>query len=251
MTDKPAFGQEFSELLISRVLTAVSMREHTSADGGALLSLYNVADGSNCGALRLWAPSTESRIDRLIHCRIESPPIDTQLFFLFARPDTAVPHFHCQVVQFSEDVCVYNADIIPRLDPVDHPEYFRLVYGPVTRAYWKATGDRQNVCAMAPANPAIAALLSPWSIAAGRPTARAELERVTPSIMVYLDHCLRLVRDGIPTKVDPAVMRARDQRHLELLHSDQLDPRAWKGVYRVVGEQIGQQLKSIFGTPLQ
>lgn len=251
MTARPAFGLELTELLISRVLAAVPMRERTSADGSALLPLHNVADGSNCGALRLWAPSDQSLADRLIHCRIESPPVDTQLFFLFASPETAVPHFHAQVVQFSEDACVYNADIIPRLDPVDHPEYFRRVYGPVTKAYWKATGERQNVCSLAPANPAIATLLSPWSIAANRPTSRTELERVTPSIIEYLDHCLRLVSDGVSTSVSPAELRARDQRHLRLLHSDELDPRAWRGVYRLVGEKTGHRLKSIFSTPLQ
>jgi hypothetical protein len=140
---------------------------------------------------------------------------------------------------------------MPRLDPVDHPAYFTEVFGPVTKAYWKAINDRNNICALAPANPAIAVYLSPWSIATGRPTKFAELERVKPSLLAYLDQCLALAR-GLKYRGPGAEeLRARDQRHMACFQSDELDPRAWNGVYRMIGEDAGHRIKDVFRTPLR
>jgi hypothetical protein len=215
------------------------------------MPLVNVEGGASAGYLRLWAAADDNLLDRLIHCRLQAGPVDTHLLFLMGRADTAMPHFHGQVVQFGPDACVYNADIMPRLDPVDHPEYFTEVFGPVTRAYWKAINDRNNICALAPANPAIAVYLSPWSIATGRPTNVAELDRVRPSLFAYLDHCLALARGLNYRGPSPAELRARDQRHMACFQSDALDPRAWKGVYRIIGEEAGRRIKDIFRTPLR
>ncbi len=246
-----AFGLELMQTLIGRVHDGCRLREHQPSPGEPLLRLVNVTGGGQAGFLRLWEAEEDTHVDRLIHLRLQSPPVDTHLLFLFARPDSAMPHFHAQVVQFAADSCVYNADIIPRLDAVDHPAYYREVYGPVTKAYWKATTDRQNVCSMAPANPAIALYLSPWSIAAARPTNRAELERVEPSILEYLDHCLTLSRALTYTGATSFDLADRDRRHMELLHADELDPRAWKGVYRLVGEQVGRKIKETLRTSVR
>ncbi len=244
-----AFGLAFSTLLVERVLAASPFRERQSQAGEPLMRLTNVASGAPAGAFRLWVAEGDGRLDRLIHFRLHSDPVDTNLVFLFARPASAVPHFHAQVVQFAPDACVYNADIIPRLDPVDHPDWYRTVYGPVTKAYWKATTDRQNVCAMAPANPAIAVYLSPWGIAAGRPTDKAEFDRVSPALIEYLDQCLTLSRTLDYPAATAAALAGRDPRHMALLHSDALDPRAWKGVYRVVGDDVGQRIREAIVTP--
>lgn len=244
------FGLEFTEALIGRIRTAIRTEERLAAGGGPYMSLTNASDGSDAGFVRLWAISGQSRIDRLIHVRLSSPPVDTHLLFMFGRADTVMPHFHGQVVQFGPDACVYNADIIPRLDPVDHPGYFRQVYEPVTRDYWKAATNPKNVCSLAPANPAIAVYLSPWSIAAGRPTTREELDRVTPNIFAYLDHCLRLAGELTYEGPPASELRVRDGRHMELLQSDELDPRAWKGVYRILGENTGRKLKDVLKTPI-
>lgn len=248
---EPSFGLDFSNQLIARVQAGSRLHERQPRAGEPMLSLTNATNGSAAGALRLWAAEDDSQIDRLIHFRLQSPPVDTHLLFLFARPRSPMPHFHAQVVQFASDSCVYNADVIPRLDPVEHPAYFREVYGPITKAYWKATTDRQNVCSMAPANPAIAIYLSPWSIAASRPTGLQELQRVMPSIFEYLDHCLSLSRQLTYAAATPEELAARDQQHMRLLHSDELDPRAWKGVYRVIGQEVGRQVREILQTPIR
>jgi len=236
---------------VNKIQSAIRLEELHDPDGGPFISLRNVLDNLPAGYLRLWAATDDSLIDRLVHFRLQSPPVDTHLLFLFGRSETAMPHFHGQVVQFAVDACVYNADIMPRLDPVDHPNYFRQVFGPVTKAYWKAATDRNNVCSMAPANPAISVYLSPWSIQAGRPTTCAELERVAPSIDTYIDQCLTLAYNLDYDAPDAAYMRDRDARHLALFHSEELDPRAWNGVYRVIGKEAGQRIKQVFSEPLR
>ncbi len=248
---EPQFGLEFTERLIRRVQDSVRLDERFGADAGPYLSLQGIADGSPAGQLRLWVAPATSRLDRLIHCRLLSPPVDTHLLFVFGRADTAMPHFHAQVVQFAADACVYNADIIPRLDPVEHPEYFREVYGPITRAYWTAATNQKNVCSLASANPGISVYMSPWGIAAGRPTTKAELDRVSPSIDAYMDQILALTAN-LAYQAPPAQqMRDRDRRHMAILHSDDLDPRAWKGVYRILGEDAGRRVKHILTQPIR
>jgi hypothetical protein len=247
---EPHFGQQFADALVTRVHAAIPMQEQHGPGGGHYMALRNAADGTDAGFVRLWSAAEQRYLDRLLHVRLQSPPVDTHLLFLFGRADTVMPHFHGQVVQFAPDACVYNADIIPRLDPVYHPGYFREVFDPVTRDYWKAASNPKNVCALAPANPAIAVYLSPWSIAAGRPTNREELERVTPGIFAYVDHCLRLSREISYQGPSAAELRDRDRRHMELFQSDELDPRAWKGVYRILGETVGRRLKEVLRTPL-
>ena len=240
----PDFGFAFIQDLASRCEAELDLEERNGADGGPLLSFRGVEDPDwDAGFVRLWAGS--GNVDRMIHARLRGDPADTQLFFLFARPETVVPHFHGQTVQFAPDACIYNADLIPRLDPVDHPDYFQQVFGPITMDYWKATQSKENACASAPGNPAISAYLSPWSIGAGRPTNRAELERVGPQIEAYLDHWISLSRSLDYPSPDPEALVARDRRHLACFFDEELDRRAWKGVYSLLGQPQGQALRSV------
>jgi len=246
------FGLTFVSELVERSLTQIEFVEQTGTDGKPLMSLVRADDAAvEAGYLRLWAANDDSLADRMIHFRLQSEPVDTQLFFLFGRTKTTMPHFHAQVVQFSPDACVFNADWLPRLDPVEHPGYYSEVFAPLNKPYWQAINDRQNLCALAPATPAIAAYLSPWSIGVGRPTTRDELERVSPNILAFHAHWLALAQKLDFQGPDPDALQARDQKHLDLFFADELDPRAWKGVYGVIGEEIGQQVKRIFKTSLR
>jgi len=246
------FGLSFIETLIERTLASFAFTEVTDEAGDARMTLSNVNDTDTpAGFLRLWAAEDDSLFDRMIHFRLQSDPVDTQLFFLFGRPDSVMPHFHAQVVQFSPDACVFNAEWLPRLDPVDYPDYYTQVFNPLNKPYWKAVNDRNNVCSLAPANPAIAVFLSPWSIGVGRPTDKAELERVGPGILEFHDHCLSLSQNLAYPAPEKEYLRQRDQKHLNRFFDDELDPRAWKGVYNVIGEETGRQAKQIFKTSLR
>ena len=238
------FGFDFIEDLGARVRADIDCAEQTGAAGGAYLEVVRADDpNTSAGFARVW--TVAAPLERMIHVRLRAEPVDTQLFFLFGDPATAMPHFHAQVVQFAPDACVFNADFLPRLDPVDHPEYFQQAFRPLSKPYWRAINDTSNVCALAPANPSIAAYLSPWSIGCGKPTDRAELDRVAPQIHAFLEHALKLARElGYPIE-DPASLRARNERHLDQFFSDRLDPRAWNGVYGLIGEQAGKELKQL------
>lgn len=205
---------------------------------------------ADAGFVRLWSAGPDSLADRMLHFRLCAGPVDTQLFFLFGRAHSVMPHFHAQVVQFSAEACVFNADFLPRLDPVDYPDYFRQVFTPLNMPYWKAINDYRNVCSHAPGNPAIATYLSHWSIGTSRPATASELTKVTPSIHDYLAHWLDLAKTLHFDAPDAEVLRRRDAKHLDCFLDESLDPRAWKGVYTVVGKEIGQQIRKAISEPL-
>jgi len=246
------FGLEYINSLIEQTLMSQAPEELHGETGGPFLALSCADDpATNAGTLRLWRGTGSSLIDRMIHFRLIREPVDTQLFFLFGRAATPMPHFHAQVVQFGPDACIFNADYLPRLDPVDHPDYFTEVFAPITKAYGKAIRSKDSPCALAPANPAIAAYLSPWSIVCGRPANQMDLNRVAPFIDQYLAHYLGLSKRLAYTGPEADQLRNRDRRHLDLFFDDELDPRAWKGVYRVIGEKPGRRVKEIFKTELR
>jgi hypothetical protein len=246
-----SFSLPFVEDLVARSLAGLKFSERTGGVGKPFMQLRAIAaPHADAGFVRLWIAEPGSLADRMLHFRLRAGPVDTQLFFLFGRTDSVMPHFHAQVVQFSPEACVFNADFLPRLDPVDYPDYFRRVFTPLNMPYWKAINDYRNVCSHAPGNPAIATYLSHWSIGTSRPATASELAKVTPSIHGYLAHWLELAKTLRFDGPDPEVLRRRDAKHLDCFLDEELDPRAWKGVYSVVGEEVGQQIRQALAQPL-
>ena len=237
--------------VINDIVSRTSLTELEGPNGGPYLPLtFSESPEQSAGAVRLWRAADDSPLDRMLHMRLLAGPVDTQLLFLFGRADSSMPHFHLQTVQFPPDGCVYNADILPRLDPVTHPNWFTRVFSGLRRPYKAATTDRENSCAQAPANPALAFYMSPYGIASAR-TDTAELAKVAPQLQAYVDHYLALAGEGtwpVPEGVDTI---ARDKHYLQLFFADELDPRAWHGVYKVIGEARGKVVKQLLRTPLK
>ncbi len=245
------FSLAYIDGVIARILAAQAFTEQHGPDAGPWLPL-TLSDESqqSAGYVRLWRAADASVLDRMVHMRLVAGPVETQLLFVFGTADSCFPHLHVQVVQFPPDGCVYNADVMPRLDAVDHPDWFTRVYTGLRRPYRQATADRANSCAQAPANPALAVYMSPWGIASAR-TDAAEFERVQPMLTAYVEHYLELAATPgweAPAGVDT---RDRDARYLDLFFADELDPRAWHGVYKVVGEARGKVIKGVLRTPLK
>jgi hypothetical protein len=246
-----SFSSEFIGDLVERSVAAAGFEERLGTDGGPQQTLVRADDGvTGAGFVRVWGAPGSAHLDRMLHVRLLADPVDTHLFFLFGRSHTTMPHFHAQVVQFAPDACVFNADFLPRLDPVDHPDYYQQAFGALSKPYWRAVNDRNNVCSLAPANPAIAAFLTPWSIGCGAPTDRAELDRVAPQIHAFHEHYLELADALDYPAADPDALRDRDRRHLDAFFSDKLDPRAWRGVYGLIGDAAGKSLKQLMKTGL-
>ncbi len=245
------FSLTFIDSVIGRIEGGISFEEQHSPDGGPYLPLtHSDQPEQSAGYVRLWRGGDGTVLDRMVHMRLVAGPVETQLLFAFGLADSCFPHLHVQVVQFPPDGCVYNADFMPRLDAVDHPDWFTRVYTGLRRPYRQATSDRDNSCAQAPANPALAVYMSPWGIASSR-TDVAEFGRVEASLRAYVEHYLELAAQ--PDWESPAGVdtRDRDARYLKLFFADELDPRAWHGVYKVVGEARGRVIKSLLRTPLR
>lgn len=247
MTPSP-FSLVHTEAYIARILAAGEWTELTSADGSPHMSLVMAdAPDMSAGYVRLWRAADSLPVDRMIHMRLIAGPVETQLLFVFGVATTTMPHLHAQFVQFPPAGCVYNIDLLPRVDPVDDPDWFTRVFGPLRRPYRKATSDKANSCAQAPANPALAIYMSPWGIASARAD-EEELNRVKPCMDDYLAHYISLIRESDWDSAAPDQLAARDRAHLDIFFGDELDPRAWNGVYKVVGEERGKEIKSLFKT---
>ncbi|MGI9290718.1 MAG: hypothetical protein ACR2QG_05520 [Gammaproteobacteria bacterium] len=244
MTDKP-FSLVFIEDLLERCLQTGIWEEQ----GDPCMALTSAEDEAvSAGYLRYWKADQASPLDRMLHMRLIAGPVETQLMFLFGKPGTSMPHFHAQAVQFPPEGCVYNVDFLPRVDPIDHPEWFEDVFGSLRRPYRKATADKDNSCNQAPANPALALYMSPYGIASAQ-TTREELEKVSPCIDAYLDHYLELATRNDWDKLDTEMLKKRDSLHLAKFFADEMDPRAWNGVYRIIGEDAGHKLKALIQNP--
>jgi hypothetical protein len=240
-------GAAFISALIAQVLAHTAMTE-LGTSGAPQMSLSNT-EGADAGYVRLWKAPAASPIDRMAHVRLSAGPVQTQLLFIFSRSDSAQPHFHAQSVEFPPDGCVYNIDFMPRLDAIEHPEYFTEVFSALTKPYLKATTKAENSCSKALMNPTIAPYLSPWGIVSHR-TDAAELLRVQPMLECYLTHYLYLIDTLTYAKADSSELKRRNKKHLERFFDDDLDPRAWRGVYGLVGESTGKAIKDLLQTSL-
>ena len=249
MTEQP-YSLVYISGMIDVILSSAAWDELRGSAGGPHIPLQMLDDDQqSAGYVRLWRAPKQSSLDRMVHMRLIAGPVETQLLFVFGRSGTSMPHLHAQVVQFPPDGFVYNMDYLPRLDPVDRPDWFERVFGPLRRPYKKATSDRSNSCAQAPANPALAVFMSPWGIASGRAD-KDELLKVSSCLDEYLEHYLQLASENGWDESDAAAVADRDRRHLELFFDDDMDPRAWNGVYRIIGEDQGRAIKALFVTPL-
>lgn len=235
--------------VIAELVAATDLREiHSSGAEPYLPLTFAEAPEQSAGSVRLWQAADDSPLDRMVHMRLAAGPVLTQLLFVFGRADNCMPHIHLQTVEFPPDGCVYNVDILPRLDPVTHPSWFKKIYNGLRRPYRAAVSDAANSCAQAPANPALAFYMSPYGIASGR-TDHAELERVEPQIRAYVAHYLKLAATHWPAPEGVDTV-GRDKQYLQLFFGDSLDPRAWHGVYKVIGEARGKVIKQVLRNPL-
>ena len=251
MNPAQPYSLAFVESEIDKLLDRTGLIEEPGPDGGPYLPLtMSEQPEVSAGYVRLWRGADGSPLDRMVHMRLIAGPVETQLLFVFGRAATSMPHLHLQVVQFPPDGCVYNVDIMPRVDAVAHPDWFTRVYGGLRRAFRQATADIENTCARAHANPALAVYMSPWGIASAR-TDRAELERLAPQLQAYVDHYIELAGSGGWDAAEGEDLAARDDRYLKLFFADELDPRAWHGVYKIVGEARGGVIKGLLKNPLR
>mgnify|MGYP003688246995 CR=1 FL=1 len=136
------------------------------------------------------------------------------------------------------------------MNEIVNTEYITKDFEDLTKPYLKATSKPENSCSKALMNPAIAAYLSPWGIVSHR-TDTAELTRLQPLLESYLTHYLYLSDSLSYSHASAEELQMRSRKHLERFFDDDLDPRAWRGVYNVIGEDAGVKIKTILKLSLQ
>lgn len=243
---------EVTRALTARAQEKLGLRRIESADGKPYLTLYSPDDPSQqAGFVEVLAGDDSHAVDRVLHIWLGGPGarVDTNLFWLFAKSDSALPHYHAQAVHMPGDLFVYNFDLMPRVDLAVNEPYWKQVFSPLDEAHSKFVRDPAKVATRLPMPPGTGIYMSPWGIAAMR-APQSELEAATVLWTQYLDRCLDLAHAKLDTDADAASLLKRDRALVAAHTSDEIDPRGWAGVARAAGTAATQRIKELMRGPL-
>lgn len=247
-----SFALDSIRALTARAESKVALRRLHGPDGGPYLTLHSPQDPTQkAGWVDVLAGDDSHAVDRVIHIWLGGPGsrVDTNLFWLFGKSDSALPHYHAQAVHMPGDLFVYNFDLMPRVDLAVNERYWKQVFGPLEETHSKLMRDPTRAATRLPIPPTTAIHMSPWGIAAMRAPA-SELEAILPVWTMYLDRCLDLAQQTLDTDADAATLLRRDRALVAAHTSDEIDPRGWAGVTRAVGPEATERIKTLMRGPL-
>ncbi len=247
-----SFALEATRALTARAQTKVTLRRVTASDDGPYLTLYSPNDPAlEAGFVEVFVGDGSHAVDRVLHIWLggKGARVDTNLFWLFAKSDSALPHYHAQAVQMPGDLFVYNFDLMPRVDLAVNEPYWKQVFAPLDEAHSKFVRDPAKAATRLPMPPSTGIYMSPWGIAAMR-APQSELEAAIPLWTQYLDRCLDLAHVKLDTDADAASLVRRDRALVAAHTNEDIDPRGWAGVTRAVGAAATQRIKELMRGPL-
>lgn len=247
-----SFAYETIRALFDRAQRKLNLKRVTGANGGPYLSLTSPNDPTQTsGFVEVLAGDSSHAVDRVLHIWLGGPGarVDTNLFWLFGKTDSALPHYHAQAVHMPGDMFVYNFDLMPRVDLAVNEAYWKQVFGPIDALHTKLTRDPARAQTRLPMPPTTGVYMSPWSVVAMR-APQTELEGVAPVMTAYLDRCLDLATTMLETDADAATLRRRDRALVAAHTSEEIDPRGWGGVERAAGKDAAERIKQLMRGPL-
>jgi hypothetical protein len=150
---------------------------------------------------------------------IDSPVLRIWQLVVFTPPTSAVPHLSFES-SGSERGTWISLDLVPRAGCLEEPAYTRHVYEPLSEPLWDLHAREDTRQALIRARHRMR--LSPW-LATMRLDAESAVEPARDLCLLYTEHFLGLVRDGIPAEaapsLDAAALAARDVEQREQLYS--------------------------------
>jgi hypothetical protein len=230
---------------LDRIVSSLGLVEVTGDTGGPLLPMVGVAGpiaGRSVGALRVF---TGAPVLQVVTIDLVVPAfgLDSHMLFAFGRPDDVLPHFTVDAV-FAGGSFAFHLDLVPRVDPGAHLAYLDGVFAPLTETF--ATASATPDWRPADIGPRQRAFMSPWMLV-GR-TEEEGFLRLPPVVAAYLEHWLRLARDGVPAAawvdLERTALAARDQRNKDAIFDPAVDP-VWTQVARLVGEPAAAHARSL------
>ena len=199
------------------------------------------APDQQAGEIALWAGSCGASLDRLVRIRLSAGPVETQMLWLFGVEDSAVPHYHAQLVSMPGGRFVHNVDLLPRVDLALHPDYTAEVFAPLTQPRAELVGNAEFACSRGGVPPSMAVFLSPWGVL-GAGASLAEVEQARALFQRYLEHVLDLAQ-GMKSAPGAQELQARHAALVAAHTNEDLDKRAWGGTRRMVGDDGVQAIQ--------
>lgn len=247
-----SFALEATRALSHHAQSKAALRRIAGTDDGPYLTLRSPNDPTQVtGWVEVLAGDGAHAIDRVLHIWLggKGARVDTNLFWLFAKTESALPHYHAQAVHMPGDVYVYNFDLMPRVDLAVNEPYWKQVFGPLEEAHSKFVRNPERASTRFPIPPTTGIHMSPWGIAGFR-APQSELEAAVPLWTMYLDRCLDLATTMLETDADAATLKRRDRALVRAHTSEEIDPRGWGGVTRAAGVEATERIKALMRGPL-
>ena len=225
---------------LGRVIQAFGLAEAAGEEGGPWLPLVCHAPmhEGGIGQVRLFRGGP---LFQVVTSTIVVPPIqlDSHMMFAFTPSDSAVPHFTLDSVR-AGDHHAFHLDLIPRLDLGAHLAYMDACFTPLTPTFER--GQAMPGLSPAQLSPRQYAIMSPWMLAK-RATAAA-FAAIDELVQDYLEHWLRLVREGVPEAAlegaDAAALIERDRRNKAIIFNREVD-KVWDQITPLVGADAAQR----------
>lgn len=205
--------------------------------------LHRSEDGSRCGRVTVerFGHTGRGGEGRVVDVSIAAGPVLLNTVVALTGPTTSLPHFSFEMA-VNPDGSFLSLDLIPRVDPVGHPDYVARVYEPLEPARWDATSDPGIGSARARGIHQM--LLSPWLLAVS--VTAGGVAAADAVVSAYFDHWSGLLRTGEPDPdSDPGELAERDRLSRPVLYSNRATAN-WDRLDALLASGEGALLRRLF-----
>ncbi len=228
-----SLSQRLSEATLDTICNSLKVggtysSELTSAIDGSVIGAHLVLEGDGIAVVN-------------VGITVPAFGLDSHMIFAFTSPDSAVPHFTLDSVLAGPHYA-FHLDLIPRLDPGANLAYLDHCYVPLDPAVEAA--ERLEGLTPAHLSRRQWQLMSAWMLA--HRADETGFVGITPVVKAYLDHWLKLVREGVPDQligdVTSAELSERDRRNRAALFNPDVDP-VWARMDQLLGADVSLSIR--------
>ncbi|GLP96193.1 alpha/beta fold hydrolase [Paraferrimonas sedimenticola] len=230
-----------TNVIKERLIKAGQLEEIHGEDGGPYMRLMlKRVPNVEAGFMRIWKAPQGSHIDRVFHIWMGGRGNDMNLMYAMTRADSPVPHFLMHYNLNPKDIWSYHIDMVPKVDGVMYPDYWRKVMSPLS-----AITESKAVKAI-PTRRIQAdrkQYLSSWSMY-GKEVPKEEYMYVRDEVMPhFVDHFLELVDNCDYRTVGSAYLIERGRKQMDVLFDREMDRKGWGRLEALFGEEAGEALR--------
>jgi len=235
MTDSPVVTGsllfDLADRLRDRLIGAINGQ--ASAEGFAL----HLADGTTIGSVEVWRAE---HVRIAVEVRLADPArgLAASMLHAFTPRHSSAPHLVCDMALLGHRIVV-GADLIPRTDPVDAPNWATQVWEPLlaARDLYLAT---PGVDVTSEVSARLRWLCSPWLLTTAQGFENTDAAERMLALMI--DQFAELSGKGGPPA--EGLWADRDRRYLTELFAEATDP-VWEVMSELIGAPMRDRLVSL------